>query len=152
MILIIFISYFHHQRHHKWPSANFYYQNYHFHLFVNNAKKWKFFFVKRWKEGGSCICIITIYLGRRSQPTWTSRRSQRKNTFWKRFVVNCKSVEKMLSHQNHSTTGFLSDLFPLFINKFATRQVREPSWIKTGSFSSSWHSPPCSWSDSYRHN
>ena len=98
--------------------------------------------MKRW--GGRCICIITLFPERRSQPTWTSRRSQRKITFWrKKIVVNSKS------HQNHSTTGFLSDLFPLFINKLATRQVREPSWIKTGPFSSSWHSPPCSWSDSY---
>ena len=112
-ILILFNSYFHQQRHHKWPSANFYYQNYHFHLFVNNAKQRKIFFVKRRKkfaklraEGGRCICIITIFPERRSQPTWTSRRSQRKNTFWKKIVVNSKSIEKMLSHQKCTMTVF----------------------------------------------
>ena len=57
-------------------------------------------------------------------------------------------VEKGIAIKITPLQVFILILFPLVINKLATRQVREPSWIKTGSFSSSWHSPPRSWSDS----
>ena len=56
-------------------SDNFYYQNYHFHLFVNNAKNENFSLSKGEKVGGQ-MYLYNHSLSRATEPTYMNEQAQ----------------------------------------------------------------------------